>query len=221
MISTCFALLFLAKGRAPVLVNKLRHGPHGDWNNDADDIRNLVGVVSRDWKHLLTWQVVDPEVATVVDLLQAPIVYFNGHLGPEFGERGKKNLRDYVAQGGFILADACCGRAEFDLRFRSLMKELFPEPGSELHLLGDDHAIWRGRSRLDPSTHPLWGIELGCRTVVVYSPKDLSCYWNQEERSPNHPEVVHGDQAGPEYRRLCDRPRDARRQAGGARASRT
>ena len=114
VVSTCFALLFLAKGRSPVLVNKLRHGPRGDWNNDADDIRNLVGVVARDWKHLLTWQVVDPEVATVEDLLQAPIVYFNGHHAPLFDDRGKKNLRDFVEQGGFILAEACCGRAEFD-----------------------------------------------------------------------------------------------------------
>ena len=50
VLATSFALLFLAKGRAPVLINKLRHGPAGDWNNDPDDIRNIVDVVSRDWK---------------------------------------------------------------------------------------------------------------------------------------------------------------------------
>ena len=42
VVATSFALLFLAKGRAPVLVNKLRHGPRGDWNHDPDDVRNLV-----------------------------------------------------------------------------------------------------------------------------------------------------------------------------------
>ena len=41
-VATSFALLFLAKGRAPVLVNKLRHGPRNDWNHDPDDVRNLV-----------------------------------------------------------------------------------------------------------------------------------------------------------------------------------
>src|SRR5262249_21626107 len=64
-VATSFALLFLAKGRAPVLINKLRHAPAGDWNNDPDDVRNLVGLVSRDWKNLLTWQVVDPNLASV------------------------------------------------------------------------------------------------------------------------------------------------------------
>ena len=60
VLATSFALLFLAKGRAPVLINKLVHAPSGDWNNDPDDIRNMVNVVSREWKSLLTWQVVDP-----------------------------------------------------------------------------------------------------------------------------------------------------------------
>ena len=60
VLATSFAILFLAKGRAPVLINKLRHFPTSDWNNDPDDVRNLVDHVSRDWKSLLTWQIVDP-----------------------------------------------------------------------------------------------------------------------------------------------------------------
>ena len=162
---------FLAKGRAPVLINKLRHAPRGDWNNDPDDIRNLVGIVSRDWKNLLTWQVVDPAVATVADLLQAPIVFFNGHKVPEFNAMAKQNLRDYVEQGGFIFADACCGSQEFDAGFKQLMKELFPEEEFKLRPLSDDHPVWRAKHLLYPDVHPLWGIEHGCRTVVIYSPQ--------------------------------------------------
>jgi hypothetical protein len=196
VVTTSFALLFLAKGRAPVLVNKLRHGPKGDWNNDQDDIRNLVGLVSRDWKNLLTWQVVDPAAAAVEDLMQAPIVYFNGHEAPEFNDAGKKVLREFVEQGGFIFAEACCGRAEFDRGFRDLMKELFPESEQQLHPLAEDHAVWRARHVLSPDVHPLWGIEFGCRTVVIYSPRDLSCYWNQMETSPANPAVILADRVG-------------------------
>ncbi len=190
VISTSFALLFLAKGRAPVLINKLRHAPGGDWDNDIDDVRNLVEAVSADWKHLLTWQTVDPNDATVEDMLQAPIVFFNGHHAPVFTAAGKANLRAYVEQGGFILAEACCSRPEFDKGFRALIKEVFPDPGYDLHPLGEDHPIWRAKHLLDPSIHPLWGIEHGCRTVVVYSPRDLSCYWNQEKNRPGHPAVL-------------------------------
>jgi hypothetical protein len=196
VLATSFALLFLAKGRAPVLVNKLYHAPAGDWNNDADDIRNLVSVVSRDWKSLLTWQVVDPESAAVSDLLQAPILFFNGHHAPRFTARGKLNLREFVEQGGFLFGEACCGEAEFHQGFQQLMTEIFPEPEYKLKPLPDDHPVWRARHLLSPEVHELWGIEHGCRTVVIYSPKDLSCYWNQAETAPANTGVIKAIKVG-------------------------
>ena len=189
-VTTAFALLFLSKGRAGVLVNKLRHGPTTDWNNDHDDVANLVGVVARDWKHLLTWQVVEPGTASVEDMLQAPIAYFNGHEAPQFSASAKARLREYVEQGGVIVAEACCGRREFDAGFRRLMLEVFPDSETGLHPLTEDHAVWKSKYRLEPATHPLWGIEQGCRTVVIYSPDDLSCYWNQLDNQPRNPDVL-------------------------------
>ncbi len=196
LIATSFALLFLAKGRSPVLINKLRHGPGNDWNNDRDDIRNLTNLISRDWKHLLTFQVVDPESATIEELMQAPILFFNGHKPPEFGPQGLANLRQFVEQGGLIFAEACCSKAEFDVGFRALMKQVFPEPEYELQPLSPSHAVWRARHILTPDVHPLWGIDYGCRTVVIYSPEDLSCYWNQLEVQPDNPAVIKAIRVG-------------------------
>jgi hypothetical protein len=194
--ATAFALLFLAKGRAPVLINKVRHAPAADWENDPDDVRNLVDVVSRDWKHLLTWQVVDPEFASVPDLLQAPVIFLNGHKAPVFSHQARQKLRDYVEQGGFIFADACCGRAEFDAGFRELMKQVFPEPEYSLKPLLDEHPIWRAHYDVLPETQRLEGIEFGCRTVVVYSPDDLSCYWNHLTTQPANPAVIKARRVG-------------------------
>lgn len=200
VITTSFVLLFLAKGRSPVLINKLRHGPGNDWNNDHDDCRNLTSLISRDWNHLVTWQVLDPETASVEDMLQAPIAFFNGHQAPEFGPDGVRKLREYIEQGGMIFGEACCGAsaegAEFDRGFRALMKAIFPEPEYELKLLPEDHPIWRARHLLTPEVHPLWGIEHGCRTVVIYSPGDLSCYWNQMEMQPANPAVIKAARVG-------------------------
>jgi hypothetical protein len=208
VLSTSFALLFLAKGRAPVLINKLRYGPRDDanlrgrelptkdWNNDPDDVRNLVGVVSRDWKNLLTWQVVDPDVATVPEMLQAPIIFFNGHRAPEFTANAKRNIREYIEEGGFLFADACCGYLEFDQGFKRLMKEIFPEEEYRLRPLSEDHPVWRAKHLLSPEVHPLWGIEHGCRTVVIYSPRDLSCFWNQLEHSAADPAVIKAKMVG-------------------------
>ena len=69
------------------------------------------------------------------------------------------------------------------------MKEIFPEEDYSLRPIASDHPVWRAKHLLSPDVHPLWGIEHGCRTVVIYSPKDLSCYWNQWGRNPTNPAV--------------------------------
>ena len=176
VMSTSFAVLFLAKGRSPVLIQKVRW--RGDWNNDLYDIANLVRFVGSQWEHPLSWQGVtakDP----LEELLEAPILYFNGHTAPNFDEEEKQRLRDYVDQGGFILAEACCGRPAFDRGFRLLVEELFPEPEWKLRRLPDDHPIysafynWKGPRFLE-------GIDIHCRTAIVYLPQDLSCAWHQD-----------------------------------------
>jgi serine/threonine protein kinase len=188
IVATSFALLFLSKGRTLILIYKLSHDPKNDWNNDPDDVRNLVEIVSRDWKAPLTWRIADPSFAKLVDLVQAPLVFLNGHRPPEFTPEAKVNLREYVDQGGTILADACCGEKAFDAGFRRLMAELFPE--AKFKPLPKDHPVWRAKHLLNPDTYPLWGLEREGRTVVIYSPKDLSCYWNQARRSPENPDVI-------------------------------
>jgi hypothetical protein len=129
----------------------------------------------------LTWQILDasrhqagdPEV--LKEMLQAPILYFNGHGPPRFTDGEKRLLREYIEQGGFILAEACCGRKEFDQGFRALAKELWPE--RKLEALAEGHPIWSSAFKVPPGSFKLEGIDFGCKTCLVYSPQDLSCYW--------------------------------------------
>src|SRR5262249_5288926 len=72
----------------------------------------------------------------------------------------------------------------------------FPGEEQKLHPLAEDHAVWRAKHMLIPDIHPLWGIEYGCRTVVIYSPQDLSCYWNQAETSVSNPAVIKSIKVG-------------------------
>jgi hypothetical protein len=39
-------------------------------------------------------------------------------------------------------------------------------------------------------------MEYGCRTVVIYSPEDLSCFWNQAENSAANPAVIKAMEVG-------------------------
>jgi len=67
LIGTSFALLFLSKGRWPILIAKLKHQPDEDWNQHRHDLNNLTRFVESRWKKDMTWQVVDLRMATVED----------------------------------------------------------------------------------------------------------------------------------------------------------
>ncbi len=193
IISTSFALLFLSKGRTPILISKLVHGPGEDWNNDRNDIRNLVEYAKSEvFQNLpLGWQIFDTSeqdavndakiLALVRELLPSPILYLNGHKAPELTGVQKKLLKQYIDQGGFILAEACCSRPEFAQGFRELMKkdDLFPD--NPLKPLPREHPIWQAHAAIPPGSFELEGIEYGCKTVVILSPQDLSCFWEANE----------------------------------------
>ncbi|MHB1034029.1 MAG: DUF4159 domain-containing protein [Pirellulales bacterium] len=184
-LGTALGLLFLAKGRRPVLMAKLRHLPENDWNNHRHDVANLTSYVETRWARDLTWQVIDAKVATVDDYLQVPVLFLSGNEAPQFTDEQARALRDYLDRGGFLFAEACCEGKGFDQGFRELMARVFPEPEYRLRLLGPEHPVWFAEERVDPAhLHPLWGIDAGCRTSVVYVPPEgtppkpsLSCLW--------------------------------------------
>jgi hypothetical protein len=195
-ISTTFALLFLSKGRTPILISKLAHDPDEDWNNKHHDARHLVEFASKELfrRQPLAWQVYDARKLPslnrdqmreeVGSLLQSPILYMNGHQAPRLTPIQKQLLRQYLDEGGFLLAEACCGRKEFADGFRALMKDAALFPDTELAPLRPDHPIWSAHFAVNPGFVRLEGIEQGCKTVVVFSPQPLAGYWEVNKWTP-------------------------------------
>jgi hypothetical protein len=58
-----------------------------------------------------------------------------------------------------------------------MCKEMFPD--NPLTLLPDSHAVWlaSGKFAVPPREFPIWGIQQGCKTILMYSPKAISGYW--------------------------------------------
>lgn len=177
VLATSFSLLFLSKGRRPVVMAKLRHGGD-DWQHHRSDAANLTSYTEARWKRDLAWQVIDVRSASADDYGEAPVLFISGRQRPNFSDEQVQALREYIDRGGFIFAEACCGGGEFDAGFRQLMARMFPEPGQELRLLPPDHPIWVAEEPVDPDfVKPLEGIDVGCRTSVVYCPENLGCFW--------------------------------------------
>ena len=199
-VNTSFALLFLSKGRTPVVISKLVHGKwpreegDTDWNNDRNDLRHLMEYVSRDdklfGKKTLAWQTYDirrsveaqakrDDDTVVADMLQTPILYLTGHKSPlrRFTDDEKALIRNYVQNGGFIFAEACCGSKEFDDGIKDLVQDLW-EGRHKLELIESTHPVWTCHNVINAGDpFKLYELQMGCRTVMLYSPQDLSCHW--------------------------------------------
>ena len=120
---TCFALMFLSHGRAPLLFSKLQHGE--DWNNKLRDVAGLTRFAEKRFEKLLNWQIVSLD-GPIADLLEAPILYMSGHEAWHFTDDETAKLREYCNRGGMILGVSCCSSKPFSDWFKQLAATLFP-----------------------------------------------------------------------------------------------
>jgi len=183
---TCFALLFLYKGRAPVLFNKLKFdGPGGQpgvWNAHRRDIANLTHFIEQRKEQMFHWQIVDLKVP-LEELHDAPILYITAESIPAFTPEQTKKLRDFTDTGGTILFEASCGNAMVRKWFLKFARNVWPEakarprgPEWKMVKLARDHGVWEAFQKLKARPEIL-GIHDGVRTSVFYSPDDISCAW--------------------------------------------
>ncbi len=191
--STCFALLFLSKGLSPVLINKLKYGPRvkgkvnkTDWNQHRNDARNLTEYIStrKGWPKLLTWQMLDMKKIeasnNLEEMLQAPVLMITGRKAPVFSDTEILLLRKYVELGGFIFAIRNCEEEGFDKGIREVVRRMYPNDNdAKLKRLTAEHPIYRSEHLLNAETIPLYGVDFGCRTSIVYCPEDISCLWEK------------------------------------------
>ncbi len=207
-VSTAFVLLFLSKGRRPVVMSKVQFGDDNSWNVHPNDVNNLTHFAEVNWKLDLTWQVMHIDRANTDDLLQSPVLYFCGSRSPVPTEAREKaelvaKLRGYLDQGGFIIGEAQSNDQDFADGFRELMQLVMPEPGYELKLLEQNHPIWSAEFPIEADQlRPIEGINFGCRTSVVFIPREprggkflpsLSCLWEVAQvfkRNEKYPAVV-------------------------------
>ena len=187
IVASSFALLFLAKGRRPVLLSRLQHGEDPtsrDWNLHRRSLRNLTHHVEEHWKKPLSWQTIRMRNASVADLLNSPVLFLSGERELRLTADEERMLKEYIEQGGFLFVEACRGQGcrgeEFDRSFRDFIARQFPD--TPLRALAPDHPVWFAEKAIKPAELPkdMWlhGVDACCRTSIVYCPQPLSCYWD-------------------------------------------
>jgi len=169
--ATCFCLLFLYKGRAPILYNKLEY--KGEWNNHRRDIANLTTYIEKVKEQMFQWQIVSLR-APVEELHDAPVLYITAEKEPEFSDEHKKKLRQFTDTGGTILLEASCGNPAARKWAQAFVREIWPQ--WQLKPLGPDHGSFRHPNPLKQRPEIL-GLNDGMRTFLFYAMDDISCPW--------------------------------------------
>ena len=191
----------------PALVGKMSMGPvrwvtqegkrvrYRDWMTDPADIDTLLKWTSE--KLGINYRSTESEFTHFsFDPRELPTVLLAGHNTFELTDEVRGKLARYVADGGMILGDACCGWNDFAESFRREMELIFP--GRPLRKMLPEEPIFSSYYKLgeftykkaDGSTYTdepcLESIDFGCRSGVIFSPCDMTCGWDGHE----HPRGV-------------------------------
>ena len=175
------------------LADKFRigHVVHGgQWNPDPAGLANLLDTV-RSSTSLKVSFATEALRLDSPELTRFPFLYMTGHGDFRLSDGEAAALRAYLKAGGFLLADACCGREAFDAAFRREMARVLPD--HRLARLSPRHRLYSIHHRIrtvgltkaavarlgaEPLGAPsLEGITVDGQLAVVYSPLDLGCGW--------------------------------------------
>ena len=181
-IDTAYALLFLARGRHPILYNKLRYNGH--WNDRPHDVAHLARFASEQLERPLNWQVVNLR-RNWFDWMDSPVLYISGEWPPAMTDADYAALRDFAQGGGLIFTHADGGSAAFTAWVRQMAAKAFPK--YELMRVPKGHPLNTVLYRLK-NPPPLEAVSNGSRILLVHCPTDVAGGWQlnwSDEKRPD------------------------------------
>jgi len=171
-LGTAYALLFLIRGRNPVLFNKLEHG--GDWNNRPRDMASAALWISTTFEKAMNWQIVNPDVP-VAEWHDAPLLYIAGSRNFAIAAQNEEKLRTFVNQGGTIFSCTECGGAGFKANISAVYAKLFPQ--YKLAPAPPAHEIYTVYYKPNPARLQFQIMSNGIRPIVIHTDVDLPLIW--------------------------------------------
>ncbi|HEX8914589.1 MAG TPA: DUF4159 domain-containing protein, partial [Humisphaera sp.] len=176
-VDTSFAVLFLSRGRAPILANKLRF--EGRWCNRPGDLASAARHVSRTSERQVGWQVVNLD-RPGTDWLDAPVLYIAGNQAPLMGAADYAKVAAYVRAGGMVFLHADGGSRPFADWARQVF---LPRvcPGETMVPLPPTHGLYRSVAKLPPTIRLEAAGAAGPRVKVLLAPDDLAGAWQSRD----------------------------------------
>jgi len=167
---------------------------NGDWDPTPNGVMNFLRYARANSTLPVQYKrkeisLSDPEV------LRYPILFMTGHMDFTLSDAEAAGLRNYLRNGGILLANACCGRQAFDTAFRREIAKALPE-GVALEPVPLNHPVYTAQAPIrtvayspmllarhkDLAVPTLEGVTINGHLAVIYSRFGLSSEWDGQER---------------------------------------
>ncbi len=192
--NTALCMLFLARGRAPVLIDKIAYedaagpsaGKPGPWNQRPRDVANFVRWMGVQTERDLNWQITHLDVPEE-ELHDAPFLYIAGNKPLSLKPEEIDKLKAYIQHGGMVLFNSDCGveggsSDPFVASVVSLSKQIFPD--YEFREIPDSHPIFTDQ-QYPPGRWKkkvvLRGLSNGVRELMVIMSGDPARSWQLQQ----------------------------------------
>jgi hypothetical protein len=202
--NTALCMLFLARGRAPVLINKMQYdnttgpdaGKPGPWNQRPRDVANYCRWMGEQTErpHDVNWQISNLQISED-ELHDAPFLYFSGNKPLSLKPEEIDKLKSYIEHGGMILFNSDCGmegaQNPFVASVAALARQMFPD--YEFRDIPDNHPMFTNE-QYPPARWKrkvtLRGLSNGVRELMIIMPGDPARSWQlQETGGAGHEEM--------------------------------
>ncbi|MFN4243608.1 MAG: DUF4159 domain-containing protein [Tepidisphaerales bacterium] len=177
-IDTAFAVLFLSRGRAPVVLQKLRFD--GNWNNRTRDAASIVRWLRRETERHVNWQLASLD-QPFDDLRESPILYIASDSRLTLPESQWHLLKRYIDEGGILLIADESGRPGGGPLTRSVVNLLHRfYPNYSFEDVPEGHPLRAGNFRTDGLDVPVKVLSNGIRELAVLLPEgDFPWRWQR------------------------------------------
>lgn len=183
VVQMSFGLMFLAHGRVPILVSKLRDEAFA-WNNRPRDAAHLAYWIGHETEQRLSWQILNIN-APLEEWFDGPMVYLSGHEAfayvNEFETERKsraggspprfttlERIKRYIDLGGLVVTNADGSNQRFTDAVQTLGRTMYPQ--YEWRPLPGDHYVYTLSA---PVERPggLIGLSNGVRELMIHCPQ--------------------------------------------------
>jgi hypothetical protein len=173
-VDTSFALLFLARGRAPVAIQRLQVGEFAA--NRPRDAAAVIRWLRRQTERHMNWQQLSPD-APAADWRQSPILLLASHQEVPLTPDHQAALKRYIDEGGTLLAVA---EGDTPHRFNQWLAQLAATlyPQYSMRELSKDHPLFTANFPAADYPGKVMAMSNGVRELIIHAPdSDLTWRW--------------------------------------------